>query len=306
MNAEARFAALEAQSFRGRRNGGPTESSIGAIGQVVQIFRNHQLLGLLVRRDLKARYKDSALGFLWSLARPLTQLAIFYFIIGQVLGAARGIPSFAIYVYAGITAYGLFNEIVAGGSNSIIANSGLVKKVAVPREIYPLASVGGALFNFSIQLGVLVLATIALGQFPLTVDLLYAIPSILLIAVWGSAFALLLSAATVYLRDLSYLVEVVLMVLLWLTPTVYSYGAVRDALTSFSGGEVLLEIYTNNPIALGVIGLQRAFWSAGHDLDVWPHALLLRLGVAILAGLIFLVFTHWVFRRLQGNFAQEL
>ncbi len=171
MNAEARFAALEEQPFRGRRNGGPTESSIGAIGQVHEVFRNRELLGLLVRRDLKARYKDSALGFLWTLARPLTQLAIFYLVIGEVLGAARGIPSFAIYIYSGITAYGLFNEIVAGGTNSIMANSGLVKKVAVPREIYPLASVGGALVNFAVQIAILVIFTLILGEFPLTLDL---------------------------------------------------------------------------------------------------------------------------------------
>lgn len=305
MNAEERFAALAAMTFRGRRNGGPTESSVGAIGQVTEIVRHRHALSLLIRRDLKARYKDSALGFLWTLARPLTQLAVYVVVIGHFLGAARGIPDFAIYVYTGIAAYTLFSDIITGGTGSIIGNAGLVKKVAVPRELYPIASVGGALFNYSIQLVILLLATLAFGAFPWHWDLLYAIPGILLLVVYGTALALLLSALTVFLRDVSYIVEVVLLLLIWLSPIVYSWAMVRDAVTPLAGGPVLMEIYNANPLTLGVLALQKAIWLSGQGAE-HPSDLLLRIGISMLVGLILLVLGHWVFRRLQGNFAQEL
>ena len=64
-----------------------------------EIFRHRELLNLLVRRDLKSRYKDSVLGFVWTLVRPLTQLLIYAIVIGKVLGAEKGIPDFAIYVF---------------------------------------------------------------------------------------------------------------------------------------------------------------------------------------------------------------
>jgi ABC-2 type transport system permease protein len=305
LDAEARFTALAAEPFRGRRNGGPTESAIGAVGQVAEIVRSRHALGLLVRRDLKARYKDSTLGFLWTLARPLTQLAIYVIVIGYFLNAAHGIPGFAIYVYTGIAAFTLFSDIVSGGTGSIIANAGLVKKVSVPRELYPLASVGGAIFNYAIQLVILLAATLALGVFPLGWDLLYAIPGILIILLYGTALAILLSAVTVYLRDISYLMDVLLMVLMWMSPVLYSWSMVRDALTSLPGGSVWIEIYTNNPLTLAVLSLQKALWKDGVD-AVYPDYLLLRLGIAIVIGFIALVVGHWVFRRIQGNFAQEL
>lgn len=305
MDAGERFAALSALPFEGRRNGGPTGTRIGAIGQVGAVFRQRALLGLLVRRDLKARYKDSALGFLWALAKPLTQIAIYYIVIGHFLGAARGIPDFAIYVFTGLTVYMLFSQIVSGATGSILANAGLVKKVAVPRELYPLASVGGALFDFAIQVVVLIFATIVVGAFPWTPELLMAIPAFLLLLVYATAIGLALAAINVFLRDIGYLIDIVLMVLMWMSPILYSWGMVRDTLSPLPGGSVLVEIYTNNPVTLAVLGFQRAFWTAGHDMPS-PPDLLLRIGIALVIGILLLVVGHWVFRRLQGNFAQEL
>lgn len=273
----------------------------GLARPVIQIFRHREMLDLLIRRDLKSRFKDSSLGFVWTLIRPLTQLAIYYVVIGQFLGAARGIEDFAIFVFAGLTIYGLFSEIVLGGVASVVSNAGLVKKIYMPREVFPLAAVGAALFNFAIQLVVLIAATLLLGSLPFHADLLYAIPSILLIVVYGTAFALLLAAVNVYLRDTQYLAEVIMMFLMWASPIVYTWTMAGDIL----GGGVLFDIYTANPITLAVLGFQRAFWSAGTSAD-FPDNLLLLMGIALVVGLILLVTFHQVFRRLQGNFAQAL
>lgn len=299
MNAHERFAVLEREPFR--QIGGHGRTLRGSLDQIREIVRHREMLGLLVRRDLKSRYKDSALGFLWTLARPLTQLLIYYIVIGTFLGAARNIPDFGTFVFTGLTAYMLFSEIVSSGTSSIITNAGLIKKIYLPREVFPLASVGSALFNFAIQLGILLAATAIAGRFPWHIDLLYAIPSLAVILAFGTGFALLLSAWNVYLRDIGYLLEVVLLVLMWASPVVYSWEFVQKAL----GHGWLLELYTNNPITLAVLGFQRAFWVAGESAPQ-PEGLLLRLGIAFVVGLVFVVVGQRVFSRLQGNFAQEL
>ena len=126
----------------------------GTIFSVKAIVAHRELLGLLVRREIKARYKDSMLGLLWSLLRPLTMLLIYYIAIGKFLGAERSIPEFAIFIFTGLTAWGLFSEIISLSTNSIVSNAGLIKKVYVPREIFPLSTVGSAGFNFLTQFAI--------------------------------------------------------------------------------------------------------------------------------------------------------
>ncbi len=265
------------------------------------IFSHREMLDLLIRRDLKARYKDSTLGFFWSLARPLMQLGIYFVVVGQFLAAARGIPDFAVYIFSGLTAVGLFTEIVVGGTGSILGNSGLVKKVYVPREVFPLASVGSALFNFMIQLVVLIGATILVGKPPIHLQFFYVIPALAVLVVYGTALGLLFSALNVYLRDVQYLVELGTMLLFWASPVVYSWQMVSEQIQS----PLLLDIYTNNPLTLAVIGFQEAFWVAGEGVPQ-PSDLLLRLIIALVIGIGLLFASHRVFLRLQGNFAQEL
>lgn len=270
-----------------------------------EIAERRYLLGLLVRRELRGKYKDSALGFLWSLIRPLTQLLIYYIVLGEFLSLARSIPSFAIFVFTGLATWTLFTDVVNGGTSSIVGNSGLVKKIYLPREVFPLSSVGGALFNFAIQLGILLVATAVVGQFPWSQNAPIALLGIVLVLVWATALGLLLAALNVYLRDIQHLTEVVLTVLFWSSPIVYSFAFVRDAL----GGGWLLEAYLANPVTLGVLAMQKGLWIAGAAQDGvqnWPADLELRLLVALGISVILLWLAQRVFSKLQSDFAQEL
>lgn len=296
---EARFAALERTPLVvvGTRAGAVRHSW----RQLRDILRRRELLNLLVRRDLKARYKGSALGFLWSFIRPLTQLIIYYVVVGQFLNVARGIPDFAIYVFCGLTIFGLFSDSVGGSANSIVSNQGLIKKIALPREIFPLASIGSALFNFVVQLLVLVVAAILTGSLVFGAHLLYAIPAVLVVLIYGAGLGLILSAANVYLRDVQYLVEISLMLLLWASPIIYSWSMVKGAL----GEGLLLELYTNNPVTLSVLAFQKTFRNPDVAAE-YPDYLLLRLAIAGVIGLILAFFAQRAFARMQGSFAQEL
>lgn len=277
----------------------------GTWSSLQDVWAHRELLTLLVKREIRARYKDSSLGVVWSLVKPLVQLLVYYFAIGQVLGVARNIPSFAIFVFVGLTVWGLFTEIVSSGTMSIVNNSGLVKKVYLPREIFPLASVGGALFNFSLQLVILVAATVVLGKFPLTTDLAYAPLALANVIVFGTAVAVVLAASTVYLRDIQHLVEVALTVAFWASPIVYSFSFVHRAIA----GTFLEQIYLANPVTLSVLGMQKAFWidgTAQTSQTNWPPDLALRMWISLAISIVLLWLGQRVFSRLQGNFAQEL
>lgn len=281
---------------------GPARGFFRGTWQSLRDLRSYrELLGLLVRRELKARYKDSALGFFWSLLRPLAILLVYYIAIGKFLGAERAIPDFAIYIFTGLTAWALFTEIVSGGTGCIVGNAGLIKKVYLPREVFPLSVVGSALFTLATQFVVLAFALVVSGAVPTGSRLLFAPLSLLVILVYATALALVLSAVNVYLRDVQYLVEISLTVLFWLSPVVYSWELVRSVVTE----PALQQLYLANPITAAILGMQRAFWVAGTD-EPYPEGLGLRLIIMLLIGMVLLWLAQRLFARLEANFAQEI
>jgi ABC-2 type transport system permease protein len=294
---------LEELKLEPLRPAGPRHGFFGGTSESIRdVWSRRELLGQLTRREIKARYKDSALGFFWSLARPLAMLLVYYVAIGKFLGAARSIPDFAIFIFTGLTAWQLFSDIVIIGTGSIVGNAGLIKKVYVPREVFPLSVVGSALFNFAIQLGVLIAATAVIGRFPTGDRWLYLVLALAVLIPLSTALALLLSATNVYLRDVQYLVEIMLMIFMWASPIVYSWALVQKAV---AGHPWLEQLYLANPMTLVVLGFQKAFWVAG-DGQPFPEHLGRDLVLAFGVSIFLLWFSQRVFARLQSNFAQEL
>jgi len=281
----------------------------GAWASLRDIAQHHQLLGLMTRREIRAKYKNSALGLAWSLARPLVSLLIYYLVVGQFLGAGRGIHNFAIYVFAGLTAWGLFNDIILSSTSSLVVNAGIIKKTKLPREIFPLASTGSALFNLVIQMLILILGAILVGGINqhLTVwTALYLPAALLLLTVWALALGMILGAVNVYMRDIQFLVEVLLQIGFWMSPVVYSWQMVNNwGNSNGTLGSIVSSLYLANPATLGVLGMRRVMWNdQGTAND--PSFLGLRIAIALVVGLVVLFMAQRIFNRLQRNFAQEL
>ncbi|MDQ4215380.1 ABC transporter permease [Microbacterium capsulatum] len=299
MTADDRYARLAELPLR------PLGGSPAPASRLREILRHRELLWLLTRRDLQVRYRGSALGFLWTLIRPIVLLMTYFLILGQVLGAAKGVPNFGIYIFSGLTIFMLFSESLGAAAGSIVNNAGLVKKIYLPREIFPLASVGGAIFLFGMQLLVLIGAVVVFREWPDPSGLWYLLPSILLVLVYVLAAGLILSALNVYLRDVQYITEILLTLLMWASPIVYSWRMVAAVFTRFGLPSWTLELYTNNPLTLAVLGFHRALWAGGTAAD-YPTDLALRMGIAGIVGVALLFVAHWLFQRMQGSLAQEL
>ena len=315
IDSQARAARLAAEPLR---PAGPRPGFLqGTLQSLQDIAAHRELLGLLVRRELKARYKDSLLGFFWTLAKPLAMLLVYYVAIGKFLGAefrpgVGGIPSFAVYIFTGLTAWQLFSDIIIGGTGSIVVNSGLIKKVYLPREVFPLSVIGAALFNFMIQVAILIGATLVVGQFPTGGRWGYFLLALAVLIVFSTALALLLAAVNVYLRDVQYLIEIMIMILLWASPIVYAWQMVDEKVDG-----LLQTIYLANPMTQVVLGFQKAFWVAGDGTvaadgtveippTAFPPDLAQSLWITLAVSVLLLWVCQRVFARLQANFAQEL
>jgi ABC-2 type transport system permease protein len=277
---------------------------------VREVISYHELLGLLVRKELKVKYKDSFLGFLWTLVRPLIQLLVYSVAIGVFLGASRNIPEFGVYMFTGLVAWTLFTDVMAGCTGSIVSNAGLVKKVYIPMELFPLSVVGAGLVNFALQLVVLAGAWLVIGHWPHPANLPLVPLALLVLLVFSTGLGLLLAAVNVYLRDVQYLVEVGLLVWFWMTPIIYPWTKVKDTLVVHHHLLWLYHIYLANPMANVVLAFQRAFWPGGSTSQGHPYYyggdLYLRLAVVLAGSFIFLWIAQRIFARSRGNFAQEL
>ena len=267
-------------------------------------------------KELKVKYKNSFLGFLWSLLRPLCLLMIYWLVLGKFLRS--NIPDYAFYLFAGLVAWDLFGSTVNAATGSIVYNPGLIKKVYFPREILPLATVGAGLVHFALQLLVMfgVLLTFRYDFFGM--NLLLIPLAIIPLVAFLVAISLLVSAANVFLRDVQHLIEVVMLFWFWLTPIVYPINfafQVFKQKTLF--GVRLSTIYMLNPMSNVVVAFQRGIYKrlVAPDNNGNPVKVLFqasfgtyvgRLAAVTAFSLALVWLAQRIFARVQGNFAQEL
>ena len=275
-----------------------------------EIWLSRELLIYLVRTEIKVKYKNSALGLVWSMVAPAMTLAIYFFVFSIVLG--NKMPNFVIFLFSGLLLWNLFSLGVLTGTGVVVNNAGIVKKVSFPREILALAAVGSACVFFFFQAIVMVIFMVVLQAPP---DLAY-FPVLVLALITGvilaSALSVLLSSINVYLRDTQHLIEVVLTAWFWACPIVYSYWTVEKKL----GPRGLTWIYFLNPVTPLILAFQRCLYAhpvvtiSGTVTQVLPTQgylwyVVLVLIVLVLSLLLFLVALA-IFGRLEGNFAEEL
>jgi ABC-2 type transport system permease protein len=270
-----------------------------------------ELLAELVRKDLKVKYKNSALGFVWSLANPLLYLAVFTLVFSKLLN--NGVPEFAVLLMSGLLVWNFFNLSTLSATGAVVGNANLVRKVRFPRIVLPLSSVGFAGVHFVLQMLVFFAFLVPFHPEAFGPQLWLVLPALAVALVFTVALSLLASALNVRYRDVEHLLEIALLAWFWLTPIVYRVALVQEEL---GGAPWLFRLYMANPMTAVVVAMQRAIYrfpvvvADGKLLRILPeggYAFYLRwLGVAAVVSVVLLGVGLWTFRRLQADFAEEL
>ena len=135
------------------------------------VVRHWYLLRLIVRKEVQVRYRGSVLGIVWSYIKPAVQFAVFYVAMGVFLGLNKGMPNYAVYLFSGIAVMNFFNEAFGNAARSVVGNGQLIKKIYLPRELFPVSSLWVAGIHFVPQLVVLLAACLVVGWIPGPVEL---------------------------------------------------------------------------------------------------------------------------------------
>ena len=270
---------------------------------LLDVARHRFLLRLIVRKELRVRYRGSVLGLFWSYVKPAVQFGVYFLALGVFLRLNQTVEDFAVYLFSGLVVLNFFGEAFGNAARSIVRNAPLVKKIYLPRELFPVATTWVAAIHLLPQVVVLLAGAVVSGWRPSVPALLSALLGFAVVAVLVTGLGLLLSALNVYFRDFENIVDLLLLVVVWLSPVLYPWSFVRDAL----GSGLLLQLYLANPLTVAVQLFQRAFWApaAPGAQELIPD-LYLRGGIALLVGLAVLALGQLAFSRLEGRFAQEL
>ena len=256
----------------------------------------------LMLRELRGRYKRSALGWTWSLLNPLSTVIVFSVVFAFFLkvkppvGHPSGLDNFAMFLLCGLLPFNYLSNSMNGALDSLLANSNLIRKVYFPREVLVVSTIGALLVTFLVELGVLCVLLLAFGNMILPwIPVLLVLVAIQTVFVLG--IGLMLSVLNVYFRDVKHFIGIALQALFYSAPIVYPITFVEDAATRTSFP--LLRVYELNPLVRFVDAYRAVLydlrWPAFSDVayvTVWAFGLLA-------VGL-------FVFHRLDRRLAEEV
>ncbi len=258
--------------------------------------RSLDLLYLIAVTDFKRTYFGTALGYLWSLARPLMLFAVLLAVFTQVFRLGSDVPNYPVLLLFNIVLFGFFQEATVTAVGSIVGQEGVVRKTQFPRLVIPLAVVLTSLFNLTLNLFVVFLFILGFGITPAWTWLLFPILLVLLL-VFTVAVSMIVSSLFPRFRDVAIIWTVLATVLFYGTPVLYPLEAVP---------ENLRDIILVNPLA-PLFGLARTWVidpGAPGPVDVAGGFAPLLIPIALYVGTC--VFAVWIFRREAPRIAEEL
>ena len=262
------------------------------LGSLARLARYRTLVQSLVARELKARYRGSVLGFLWTFVNPVLLLLVYSFVFTTVMpNTVLGVQPFALFMFCGILPWNWFSSSLSEAASSLISGGNLIKKVLFPAEILPIVNVLANMVNFLLGLLILVPVLLYFHRLHLTLGLLWFPVAVLVQLVFTTGLALVLSALTVHFRDIRDLLANVLMLWFFATPIVYPWF--QDSVRQY---RLLFDL---NPFTHLAVSYQEILFygPVGH----WKW--LLALGVA---STVAFFASYWVFDRLRDSFAEAV
>ncbi len=239
------------------------------------------LIRNLIAKDFRVRYRNMSLGMFWSLLNPLVMMTVLWFVWTNIFPSS-GIPHFAVFVLCGLVPFNIFSISWAIGTTSVLDNASLVKRVPVPREIIPIATVLGNCVNMSAQIGLLLFMVLISG-YHINAHWLW-LPYIWVCEiVFTCGLVLFFAGLNVYIRDIRYVVESTNVVLFWMVPIVYPTSFIQPR---------YVPLFHYNPIAAVIIALRNILLDGRT-----PDGHIVRNLTCV--SVVMFIFGLWAFRKLQ-------
>lgn len=249
------------------------------------LWHYRDLLYILMLRDIKVRYKQTALGAAWAIIQPLFTMLIFSLFFGRLAGMpSDGIP-YPLFAYAGLLPWTFFSNAITNSGNSLVGSSNLITKVYFPRMIIPMASVGSGLLDFAIAFGLFIALMFYYGV-SLSINILMLPVLIVLTSLLAIGVGMWMSALNVKYRDIRYALPFLVQLGLFATPIIYPASLVPEKY------RWLLWL---NPVAGQIEAYRSAFFGKPFD---W-----LALGISAVLTLVILFYAAFMFKRMEKSFA---
>ena len=258
------------------------------IQRICNIYEYRDMIYSLVRRELRGRYKGSVLGFLWTYINPLCQVIVYSAVFSIIFKV--NIEKFYLYLIIGMMPWTFFNSSVQGGATSIRAQSDMIKKIYFPREVIPISYVTSTFVNMLLSFIIVFLAVLTAMWGFNPIALLY-LPLIMVIEyLLALGIAFIVSAVTVYFRDLEQIIGVLMMAWIYLTPIMYDVDYIPEQLRT---------IFFMNPMTPIICVYHEILYSK----QIPTTEYLAQSGLVAVAVF---VIGFIVFGKLDRNFAEEM
>ena len=277
------------------------DRQVGILTKLQEVWNYRELMRNIIMRDLKARYKNSALGYVWSLLNPLLMMLVFWIVFSLLLGSA--IPMFPVFLIVALLPWNFTVTAVSGGMRAIIDNANLVKKVYFPRDILPITVVLSNLINYLLALPVMfaVMAGVqwsTLGHLNFSWSFAFLPVIILIQTIFLIGMALLLSTSAIFFRDTTHIIDILIQLWIFLTPVFFALEQIATPVQA----KIVRWL---NPMA-SIIDFYRDILY-GQATNPTPGLPALD-GVfrTLLTALLVLALGAYVFHRSSGRFGEEI
>lgn len=262
---------------------------MNSIFLAVKTRRYRELLGQLINRDLAQRYKQSVLGYFWVILNPLAQMLVMSFVFSRIFGVASlGVP-YPLFLFVALLPWTLFSQALTAATNSLISSSGLLAKIYFPREILVLSSILAKVVDFAFSSLILV-AMMIFYQQPITWNILWFIPIFAIQFIFTYGLSLLFAAANLFYRDMQYLLNLIILVWMYLTPIMYNQEIFP---------ENLRWVFKINPMAV-IVNAYREVILNGRV----PN--FSSLAIAAVLAIVVCWFGFRTFKKFEGQFADSV
>lgn len=258
------------------------------IKSIKELYSYREMMSSLIHKELRGKYKGSVLGFFWSLLIPLFQLLIYTLVFSVFMKSQ--IDKFYIFLFVALVPWFFFQGCISGGALSIIQQKNLVQKIYFPRMVLPISYSISCFINMLLSF-IIVFIALFISGIGLEITVLWYLPIIMAIEfIMGIGGALLFSALTVYFRDLEYILNIVTMAWMYMTPILYPMDQIPE--------EVRGALYFNPMTSVVIAYRDILYYQKAPDLKTLVYA--------IVWGLITLCIGYVAFQKLQKNFVEEL